>query len=58
MCLRVFVFVILSRYSFFVMPITDFRIEVGAVTGLPDGALVSFNGPIDARSAVRKSSFS
>ena len=32
------------------MPITDFKIEVGAVTGLPDGALVSFNGPIDARS--------
>jgi len=34
------------------MPITDFRIEVGAVTGLPDGALVSFNGPIDARSVT------
>ena len=34
------------------MPITDFKIEVGAVTGLPDGALVSFNGPIDARSVT------
>jgi anti-anti-sigma factor len=32
------------------MPITDFKIEVGALTGLPDGALVWFNGPIDARS--------
>jgi len=31
------------------MPIPDFKIEVGAVTGLPDGAVVSFNGPIDAR---------
>jgi anti-sigma B factor antagonist len=26
-----------------------FKIEVGAVPGLPDGALVSFNGPIDAK---------
>jgi len=32
------------------MPIAEFKIEVGAVTGLPDGAVVSFNGPIDARS--------
>ena len=31
------------------MPIAEFKIEVGAVTGLPDGAVVSFNGPIDAR---------
>jgi len=31
------------------MPIAEFKIEVGAVTGLPDGAIVSFNGPIDAR---------
>lgn len=31
------------------MPIPEFKIEVGAVTGLEDGALVSFNGPIDAR---------
>jgi len=31
------------------MPIAEFKIEVGAVTGLPDGAMVSFNGPIDAR---------
>src|SRR5690349_7618676 len=31
------------------MPIPEFKIEVGAVPGLPDGALVSFNGPIDAR---------
>lgn len=31
------------------MPIAEFKIEVGAVSGLPDGALVSFNGPIDAR---------
>jgi len=31
------------------MPIPVFKIEVGAVPGLPDGALVSFNGPIDAR---------
>jgi anti-anti-sigma factor len=31
------------------MPIAEFKIEVGAVTGLPDGALISFNGPIDAR---------
>ena len=31
------------------MPIQEFKIEVGAVTGLPDGALLSFNGPIDAR---------
>jgi anti-anti-sigma factor len=31
------------------MPIADFKIEVGAVPGLPDGALLSFNGPIDAR---------
>lgn len=31
------------------MPIPDFKIEVGAVTGLADGALVSFNAPIDAR---------
>lgn len=33
-----------------VMPIPEFKIEVGAVPGLPDGALISFNGPIDARS--------
>jgi len=32
------------------MPIPEFKIEVGAVTGLADGALLSFNGPIDARS--------
>jgi anti-sigma B factor antagonist len=31
------------------MPIAEFKIEVGAVAGLPDGAVVSFNGPIDAR---------
>jgi anti-sigma B factor antagonist len=31
------------------MPLPEFRIEVGAVTGLPDGALLSFNAPIDAR---------
>ena len=31
------------------MPIPVFKIEVGAVPGLPDGALISFNGPIDAR---------
>jgi anti-anti-sigma factor len=31
------------------MPIPEFKIEVGAVTGLQDGAVVSFNGPIDAR---------
>ena len=31
------------------MPIAEFKIEVGAITGLPDGAVVSFNGPIDAR---------
>src|SRR6266542_2248355 len=31
------------------MPIPEFKIEVGAVTGLPDGAMISFNGPIDAR---------
>ena len=31
------------------MPIAEFKIEVGAVTGLQDGAVVSFNGPIDAR---------
>lgn len=31
------------------MPIPEFKMEVGAVPGLPDGALVSFNGPIDAR---------
>src|SRR5262245_41545446 len=35
------------------MPIAEFRIEVGAVSGLPDGALVAFNGPIDARSVGR-----
>ena len=26
-----------------------FKIEIGALTGLPDGALLSFNGPIDAK---------
>jgi anti-anti-sigma factor len=31
------------------MPLPEFKIEVGAVTGLPDGALLSFNAPIDAR---------
>ncbi len=31
------------------MPAKPFRIEVGAVSGLADGALVSFNGPIDAK---------
>lgn len=31
------------------MPIPEFKIEVGAVPGLPDGAVVSFNAPIDAR---------
>ena len=31
------------------MPIPEFKIEVGALPGLEDGALVSFNGPIDAR---------
>jgi len=31
------------------MPIPEFKIEVGAVPGLEDGVLVSFNGPIDAR---------
>lgn len=31
------------------MPIPEFKIEVGAVTGLADGAVVSFNAPIDAR---------
>lgn len=31
------------------MPIPEFKIEVGAITGLEDGVLVSFNGPIDAR---------
>jgi len=31
------------------MPIPEFKIEVGAVPGLPDGAMISFNGPIDAR---------
>jgi len=34
------------------VPIAEFKIEVGAVTGLPDGAVVSFNGPIDARSVA------
>ena len=34
------------------MPVSDFKIEVGAVSGLPDGAVVSFNGPIDARSVA------
>jgi anti-sigma B factor antagonist len=34
------------------MPIADFKIEVGAVPGLPDGALLSFNGPIDARNVA------
>ncbi len=32
------------------MPISGFKIEVGAVTGLEDGVLLSFNGPIDGRS--------
>ncbi|HVR85338.1 MAG TPA: STAS domain-containing protein [Planctomycetota bacterium] len=32
------------------MPIPEFKIEVGAVPGLEDGVLLSFNGPIDARS--------
>jgi len=31
------------------MPIPEFKIEVGAVPGLEDGVLLSFNGPIDAR---------
>ena len=31
------------------MPIPEFKIEVGAITGLEDGVLVSFNGPIDAK---------
>ena len=31
------------------MPIPEFKIEVGAVSGLADGALLSFNGPIDAK---------
>jgi anti-anti-sigma factor len=31
------------------MPIEEFKLEVGAVPGLPDGAVVWFNGPIDAR---------
>jgi anti-anti-sigma factor len=31
------------------MPIPVFKIEVGAVPGLEDGVLLSFNGPIDAR---------
>jgi len=32
------------------MPISEFRIEVGAVPGVEDGVLLSFNGPIDGRS--------
>jgi anti-sigma B factor antagonist len=32
------------------MPISNFKIEVGAVPGLEDGVLLSFNGPIDGRS--------
>jgi anti-anti-sigma factor len=31
------------------MPIPEFKIEVGAVPGLEDGVLLSFNGPIDAK---------
>jgi len=31
------------------MPLPEFKIEVGAVTGLPDGAVISFNAPIDAK---------
>jgi anti-anti-sigma factor len=31
------------------VPIPEFKIEVGALSGLPDGALVSFSGPIDAK---------
>jgi anti-anti-sigma factor len=31
------------------MPIAEFKIEVGAVPGLEDGVLLSFNGPIDAK---------
>jgi anti-anti-sigma factor len=31
------------------MPIPEFKIEVGAVPGLEDGVLLTFNGPIDAR---------
>jgi len=31
------------------VPIVGFRIEVGALSGLADGALVSFSGPIDAK---------
>ena len=34
------------------MPIPEFKLEVGAVTGLPDGAVVAFNGPIDARNVA------
>lgn len=34
------------------MPIPAFKLEVGAVTGLPDGAIVSFNAPIDARNVA------
>jgi len=35
------------------MPIPEFKIEVGAITGLEDGVLVSFNGPIDAKNISR-----
>lgn len=32
------------------MPIIPFKIEVGAVPGLEDGAVLAFNGPIDSHS--------
>src|SRR5579872_2640963 len=35
------------------MPIPEFKIEVGAVPGLEDGVLLSFNGPIDAKNIHR-----
>ena len=35
--------------SFRRVSIPEFKIEVGALTGLADGALVSFSGPIDAK---------
>jgi anti-anti-sigma factor len=34
------------------MPISNFKIEVGAVPGLGDGVVLSFNGPIDARNVA------
>jgi len=32
------------------MPSSGFKIDIGAVPGLEDGVLLSFNGPIDGRS--------